>query len=71
MFRDALARLSCKPGDIVSIVDERDRLIARGWAEEGPIAFRVLTTKNETIDVSFLKQRVEAAAALRTSMVPP
>ncbi len=71
VFRDALARLTCKPGDIVSIVDERDRLIARGWAEEGPIAVRVLTTKNEAIDLALLKQRVEAAAALRARMVPP
>lgn len=71
MFRDALARLSCKPGDIVSIVDERDRLIARGWAEEGPIAVRVLTTRNASIDKEMLRQRIEAAATLRARMVPP
>ena len=71
VFRDALARLTCKPGDVVSIVDERNRLIARGWAEEGPIAVRVLTTENEAIDTEFLKRRVEAAATLRARMVPP
>jgi len=71
VFRDALARLECKPGDVVSIVDERDRLIARGWAEEGPIAVRVLTTQNEAIDKDLLRSRIEAAATLRTRMVPP
>jgi len=71
VFRDALARLSCKPGDIVTIVDDRDRFIARGWAEEGPIAVRVLTTRNEPIDKDMLKTRVGAAATLRARMVPP
>ncbi len=71
MFRDALARLSCRPGDVISIVDERGRLIARGWAEEGPIAVRVLTTLDEVIDVDLLRTRIEMAATLRTRMVPP
>ncbi len=71
VFRDALGRLRCKAGDVVSIVDERGRLIARGWAEEGPIAVRVLTTQDEPIDKALLRRRVEAAATLRARMVPP
>ncbi len=71
VFRDALARLTCRPGDIVSIVDERGRLIARGWAEEGPIAIRVLTTSDESIDQALLRARIEVAATLRERMVPP
>ncbi len=71
VFRDALARLTCKPGDVVTIVDERDRFIARGWAEEGPIAVRVVTTVDEPLDKALLRRRVEAAATLRERMVPP
>lgn len=71
IFRDALARLTCTPGDIITIVDERDRFIARGWAEEGPIAVRLLTTVNEPVDQDFLRRRIEAAATLRSRIVPP
>ncbi|MBV1858656.1 MAG: hypothetical protein KUG77_09620, partial [Nannocystaceae bacterium] len=70
IFRDALARLTCTPGDVITIVDERDRFIARGWAEEGPIAVRLLTTVNEPVDKDLLRGRIEAAATLRARVVP-
>ncbi len=71
IFRDAVDRLSWTPGDVITIVDERDRFIARGWAEEGPIAVRLLTTINEPIDKDLLRARIEAASSVRTRVVPP
>lgn len=71
VFRDALARLTCRPGDVVTIVDERGRFIARGWAEEGPIAVRVFSTRDEALDLRLLQSRMSIAARLRARMVPP
>lgn len=71
VYRDAVARLSVRPGTIVTAVDERDRFIARGWADEGPIAIRVLTIRDEPIDAELLRRRIRAADELRRRVVPP
>jgi 23S rRNA (cytosine1962-C5)-methyltransferase len=71
IFRDALARIEVRPGTVVTVVDERDRFIARGWAEEGPIAVRVLTIRDEPIDRELLQRRVVEAASIRDRVVPP
>jgi 23S rRNA (cytosine1962-C5)-methyltransferase len=71
IFRDALARIEVRPGTVVTVVDERDQFIARGWAEEGPIAVRVLTTRDEPIDRDLLQRRVADAASIRDRVVPP
>src|SRR5690606_1075381 len=71
VYRDAVARLSVRPGTIVTAVDERDRFVARGWADEGPIAIRVLTLRDEPIDAELLRRRIRAADELRRRVVPP
>ena len=71
IFRDALARIEVKPGTVVTIVDDKDRFIARGWADEGPIAVRVLTVRDEPIDRQLLQRRVADAAGIRDRVVPP
>jgi 23S rRNA (cytosine1962-C5)-methyltransferase len=71
VFRDALAPFSAAPGEIVTIVDARDRFVARGWAESGPIAVRVVTAIDEPLDDDLLAARISAAAALRERVVPP
>jgi len=71
VYRDALARLSVRPGTIVTAVDERDRFIARGWADEGPIAIRVLTVRDEPVDAELLRRRIRTADQLRRRVVPP
>lgn len=71
VFRDALARIEVRPGTVVTVVDERDRFVARGWAEEGPIAVRVLTVRDEPIDRQLLQRRVADAASIRDRVVPP
>ena len=70
VYRDALARISVSPGTVVTVVDDRDRFIARGWADEGPIAVRVLTTRDEPVDADLLGRRIQAAARLRDTVVP-
>lgn len=58
-------------GVVVKIEDERGRFVARGIADEGPIAVRVLTTNNEPVDAALIGRRIKAAAALRDVVVPP
>jgi 23S rRNA (cytosine1962-C5)-methyltransferase len=71
VFRDALARIEVRPGTVVTVVDERDRFIARGWADEGPIAVRILTVRDEPVDRQLLQRRVAEAVEIRDRVVPP
>lgn len=71
VYRDAVARIAVQPGTVVTLVDERDRFVARGWAEEGPIAVRVLTLREEPVDADLIARRIAGAAALRRAVIPP
>jgi len=70
VYRDALQPFSAAPGDVVTVVDERRKLVARGLADEGPIAVRVFTTKDERIDEELFTRRFAEAGALRDAVVP-
>lgn len=59
------------PGTVVSLVDEKGKFVARGWADEGPIAVRVVTVRDEPVDAQLLSRRLEAAAAMRDRVLPP
>lgn len=71
VFRDAISRLTVSPGTIVTIVDDRNRFIARGWADEGPIAVRVVTNVDVAVNAALIEQRIHEAADLRDRVVPP
>ena len=59
----------CVPGDIVDVVDHAGRFVGRGYINpRSLIAVRILTRKQEEIDVAFLRRRISAARALRTSL---
>lgn len=70
VFKDALEPASVAPGTVVTVVDARARFVARGWAESGPIAVRVLTTVDEPVDDALLGARLLAAERLRDRVVP-
>jgi len=70
VYRDALDGTVPRPGTTVRIEDERGRFVARGLAEEGPIAVRVLCTRDEPIDGALIARRVASACALRDQVVP-
>ncbi len=71
IWRDALDRLAAAPGEIVTVLDDRRRFVARGLAEAGPIGVRVWTTVDEPIDDALVARRIRAADALRRRVVPP
>src|SRR6188472_1680619 len=71
VYRDALEPFEARPGMRVRVYGKNGRSIARGLADEGPIAVRVFTTADETVDAALFARRVEAAFALRARVVPP
>jgi 23S rRNA (cytosine1962-C5)-methyltransferase len=72
LYRESLAPFEARPGELVDIFDKRGRLLARGYAESGPIAVRILTTRpKERIGVELLRARVQEALALRAQALPP
>jgi 23S rRNA (cytosine1962-C5)-methyltransferase len=69
LYREAL-KGRAEAGEIVTILDRRGRFLARGIADEGPIAARLLTIEDEPIDDAFFRRRIASAAALRDRVVP-
>ncbi len=71
LFRDALQPFEAMPGDLVTVVDARGEFVGRGWAEDGPIAVRVVTPSDVPVDDALLRRRIDDAFALRQQVVPP
>jgi 23S rRNA (cytosine1962-C5)-methyltransferase len=72
LYRESLAPFEAQPGELVDIFDKRGRLLAKGYADAGPIAVRVLTTRaKDRIGPELLRARVEGALALRAQALPP
>nr|WP_255216445.1 class I SAM-dependent rRNA methyltransferase [Pseudenhygromyxa sp. WMMC2535] len=70
IFRDALAGSAPAPGSVVTVLDRKGRFLARGLAERGPIAVRVLTTRDEPVTEALFAARLDAALALRDRLAP-
>jgi 23S rRNA (cytosine1962-C5)-methyltransferase len=70
LYREALEPFEAAPGSVVSVLDERKRVLCRGLADSGPIAVRVFTTEDEPLDARLLARRIEVAFALRARVVP-
>ena len=59
----------CTPGEIVDVLDNTGRFIARGTINpHSLIAVRVLTRKQEEINIDFFRRRIAAARSLRTML---
>lgn len=68
IFSGAIARVLDKPaaGDIVTVVNERDEFLARGyWNAASQIQVRVLTWHDEDIDADWWRQRLRRAIDAR------
>lgn len=71
VYRDALETFAAPPGTIITLVDQKGAFVARGYANEGAIALRVLTTRDVAIDAFFLDRRIASALSLRQRIAPP
>jgi 23S rRNA (cytosine1962-C5)-methyltransferase len=70
VFRDALAPFRAEAGAVVTVVDDKRKFVARGLADDGPIAVRVFTTKDEPVDAALFERRFADAERLRDAVVP-
>lgn len=70
VYRDAVPCLDAAPGAAVTLLDKKGRFVARGYAEEGSIAVRVLTTRDEPVDTKLWRRRVARAVDLRRRVRP-
>lgn len=69
LWRDAILPGRAAPGELVEIVDRDERFVATGYAQAGPIAARVLSTRRGPIDAGFVAERLRAASELRKRVV--
>lgn len=67
VYRDAIEGRAA-PGTVATLLDRRGRFLARGVADEGPIGLRVWTTRDEPLDASLVRARIQRAAALREAL---
>ena len=71
LYREALEAFEAAPGTVIAVLDKSGRVIARGLAEDGPIAVRVFTARDEALDAALIARRIAAAFALRARVLPP
>jgi 23S rRNA (cytosine1962-C5)-methyltransferase len=59
----------CSPGDVVDVLDSSGRFLGRGYINPHTlIAARILTRKQEEIDIGFFRRKISAARTLRTML---
>ena len=70
IFSGAIQRIEGNPeeGDVVTVYTNDRKFIARGHVQVGSIAVRVLTFKDEPIDLDFWRRRIATAYHLRRSI---
>ncbi|MBL4707899.1 MAG: class I SAM-dependent methyltransferase, partial [Flavobacteriales bacterium] len=57
-----------KEGDVVTVVDNKEKVLGQGHFAEGSIAVRMLTFKNELIDANFWVNKLTTAFELRETL---
>lgn len=70
VYRDAVDGALPPAGTEVAIEGAKGRVVARGWAEAGPIGVRVWTVDDVAVDARLIAARVDAAVELRRRVVP-
>jgi 23S rRNA (cytosine1962-C5)-methyltransferase len=70
VYRDAIDGPVPPAGTEVAIEGGRGKVIARGWAEAGPIGVRVWSVGDGAVDRGLIGARVDAAVELRKRVVP-
>ena len=71
VFRRALRNAPRSAGRVVAVKGRDGRFIGRGISDEGAIAVRMFTTRDEPVDRDLLAGRLAEAFALRQRILPP
>ncbi len=72
IYRDQIKEVApeAKPGDVLRVMTETDKFLARAyWNPKSEITLRVLTRKDEEVDVAFLSAKFAKALEFRRRMV--
>lgn len=71
VYRDALEQSDVQAGSVVDILDTKGKPIARGLAENGPIAARIFSIQKDEINVRLFQARLRQAFDMRRGLMPP
>jgi len=71
VYRKALHEPPTAAGEVVAVLSRDGKFIGRGISDEGSIAVRVFTTRDEPVDKRLFADRLTAACALRQRILPP
>lgn len=69
IYRDAV-KGTAPAGSVVTVTDAKGAFVARGLSDDGVIAVRVFTTRDEALSEPLLRARIEDACQLRDAVVP-
>jgi 23S rRNA (cytosine1962-C5)-methyltransferase len=69
VWRDAVEAFHAEPGDVATVRSRRGAFVGRGIIDDGPIAARLWTTRDEPLADALLRARANDALALRRSFV--
>jgi 23S rRNA (cytosine1962-C5)-methyltransferase len=67
IFSGAIKKITgpVKEGDLVHVYDNKDNFLAQGHYQDGSIAVRIITFKQEKVDQNFWNRKVDEAYTLR------
>jgi 23S rRNA (cytosine1962-C5)-methyltransferase len=71
VYRRALRNPPTAAGQLVAVQGRNGRFIGRGISDDGPIAARIFTTRDEPVDARLFAERLATACALRERSLPP
>lgn len=69
IYRDACGTISTAAGQLVEVVDREGKFVASGFADEGPIGVRVLSTLRGEPPLAVATERLKRAIAMRARFV--
>lgn len=69
LWRDAVEPFHADAGDVATVRGRRGNFVARGIIDDGPIAARIWTTRDEALSEELLRARVSEANALRRKVI--
>lgn len=68
IYRSDVMEIEAEGGDVVSVFDEAKNFVGKAfYSDSSEITLRIFTTKNESIDKTFWKNRIIEAAARRAN----
>ncbi|MCS6856996.1 MAG: class I SAM-dependent rRNA methyltransferase [Sandaracinaceae bacterium] len=71
VYRDAIEEPQLEAGEWVRLVDGAGKSVGIGFADEGPIALRLLAPSTSSLEPDWLRCRVASALKIRKALIEP